>query len=99
MTHNYFLTNTTNITFLDTLRDKEFVGDFIVTIYHNWMGEVKINGYKPNSATFPYGFSCKLQSKVNEICFKIASGVIDDENFTFDIKGQVEYLYTYGVEE
>ena len=70
---------------LDTLRDKEFVGDFIVTIYH--------------SATFPYDFSCELQSKVNEICFKIASGVIDDENFTFDIKGQVEYLYTYGVEE
>ena len=40
-----------------------------------------------------------LQNKVNEICFKIVSGVLVDGKFTFDIKGQIEYLYTYGVEE
>lgn len=84
---------------LDTLRDKKFVGDFVVTIYHHCMEDVKINGHKPNSAAFPYDFSCELQSKVNEICFKIVSGVIVDGKFTFDIKGQIAYLYTHGVEE
>lgn len=84
---------------LDTLRDKEFVGDFAVTIYHHCMEDVKINGYKPNSAAFPYDFSRDLQNKINEICFRIVSGVLVDGKFTFDIKGQVEYLYTFGVEE
>ena len=84
---------------LDTLRDKEFVGNFVVTIYHHCMEDVKINGHKPNSAAFPYDFSTDLQNKVNEICFKIVSGVLVDGKFTFDIKGQIEYLYTYGVEE
>ena len=84
---------------LDTLRDKEFVGNFVVTIYHHCMEDVKINGHKPNSAAFPYDFSTDLQNKVNEICFKSVSGVLVDGKFTFDIKGQIEYLYTYGVEE
>ena len=84
---------------LDALRDKKFVGDFVVTIYHHCMEDVKINGYKPNATAFPYDFSCKLQNKVNEICFKIVSGVLVDGKFTFDIKGQVEYLYTDGVEQ
>ena len=84
---------------LDILRDKKFVGDFVVTIYHHCMEDVKINGHKPNAVAFPYDFSNELQNKINEICFRIISGVLVDGKFTFDIKGQVEYLYTRGVEE
>lgn len=84
---------------LDTLRDKKFVGDFVVTIYHHCMEDIKINGHKPNAVAFPYDFSSELQNKINEICFRIVSGVLVDGKFTFDIKGQVEYLYTRGVEE
>ena len=80
---------------LDILRDKEFVGDFVVTIYHHCMEDVKINGHKPNSAAFPYDFSTELQNKINEICFRIISGVLVDGKFTFDITGQIEYSYKY----
>lgn len=84
---------------LDALRDKEFVGHFEVTIYHHCIEEAKIKGFKPNSAASPYDFSCALQSKVNEICYKIVSGVLVDGDFTFDIWGKIEYLHTCGEKE
>ena len=84
----------------NALFNKKFIGDFEVTIYHPCMADVKIKGYKPNEVAYPYDFSGELQNKINEICFLIVSGVISDENFTFDVKGRIEYLYKYdGVEE
>ena len=80
---------------LDILRDKEFVGNFEVTIYHHCMEAVKIKGFKPNTAAFPFDFSTDLQNKVNEICFKIVSGAIVDGKFTFDIVGQIAYSYKH----
>ena len=60
-------------------------------------------GFEPNKDAFPhnfgYEFGYELQSKINEICFKIISGEIADENFTFDIKGYIPYLYVHGVKE
>ena len=84
---------------LDTLKDKEFVGNFEVTIYHHCMEDVKIKGFKPNTAAFPFDFCTDLQNKVNEICFKIVSGELVDGKFTFDITGQIAYSYKHGVEE
>ena len=84
---------------LDTLKDKEFVGNFEVIIYHHCMEDVKIKGFKPNTAAFPFDFCTDLQNKVNEICFKIVSGGLVDGKFTFDITGQIAYSYKHGVEE
>ena len=84
---------------LDILRDKGFVGHFDVTIYHHGTEYAKIKGFKQNTASFPYDFNCELQKKINEICFKIVSGVIDDCGFTFDVYGQIEYSYASGVEQ
>jgi hypothetical protein len=85
---------------LNALRDKKFVGDFKVTIYHPYMPPAEIKGYKQNESSFPYDFSCDLKNKINEICFLIVSGVIRDGDFYFSIKGQIEYLYECdGVEE
>lgn len=84
---------------INTLRDKKFVGNFEVTIYHPNMTDVKITGHKRTDVEFPYDFSCSLQNAINEICFKIVSGNITNGDFTFDIKGQIAYLYTDGVEE
>lgn len=81
---------------LNALREKEFVGNFIVTIYHDDITEIKISGYKPNTAAFPYDFSCELQNKINEICYRIVCGAIKDYGFTFDIKGQITYSYVHG---
>ena len=80
---------------LNALRNKKFTGDFKVTIYHPFMAPVKIKGYKPNEAAYPYDFSCELKNKINEICFLIVSGVILNGDFSFDIKGQIEYLYEH----
>lgn len=81
---------------LNALREEKFVGNFEVTIYHPRMGEdIKITGYKGSAASFPYDFNCALQSKINEICFKIVSGLYSNEDFTFDIKGRIEYVYEY----
>ena len=80
---------------LNALRKEKFVGNFEVTISHSYMPEgIKITGYKPNDASYPYDFSCKLQTRINEICFKIVCGLLTDGDFTFDIKGQIEYLYS-----
>lgn len=84
---------------LNALREKEFIGHFDVTIYRHGTEYAKIKGFKQNTASFPYDFNCELQNKINEICFKIVSGAIDDYGFTFDIVGQIAYLYTFGVEE
>ena len=84
---------------LEVLRTKEFVGNFEVTIYHCCNEYVKIKGFKQNTASFPYDFNCELQNKINEICYRIVSGAINDCGFTFDIAGQIAYLYTYGDEE
>lgn len=75
----------------NALRKEKFVGDFEVTIYHPYMPNgVKITGYK----------NCNLQSKINEICFKIDRGDFPDGGFSFEIKGQIEHLYKcYGVEK
>ena len=78
---------------LNALRDKKFVGDFKVTIYHPYMPPAEIKGYKQNESSFPYDFSCDLKNKINEICFLIVSGVIRDGDFYFSIKGKIEYLY------
>lgn len=84
---------------LDVLRTKEFVGHFEVTIFHPNMNDAKIEGHKPNKVAFPYDFSCELRNKINEICFKIVSGILEDDgDFTFDIEGQIVYLYSHGEE-
>lgn len=80
---------------LNAIRDKKFVGDFEVTIYHPYMAPAEIKGYKPNESAFPYDFSLKLKNKINEICFLIVSGVVSDGNFSFNIKGQIEYIYEH----
>lgn len=81
---------------MNALRKQKFVGDFEVTIYYPRMGEdIKITGYKRSEAEFPYDFSNKLQSVINNICFKIVSGCFCNEDFTFDIKGRIEYVYEY----
>lgn len=78
---------------LNALREKKFVGNFKVTIYHPYMPKVEIKGNKPNESAFPYDFNLELKNKINEICFLIVSGVIFDKDFYFDIKGQIEYIY------
>lgn len=85
---------------LEVLSTKRFVGHFEVAIYRPGMkDDIKIRGYKPNEASFPYDFSCELRNKINEICYKIVSGALVDGDFTFDIKGQIVYLYVHGEEE
>lgn len=80
---------------LDAIQDNRFVGDFTVTISHPCMKEdVEVTGYKRTSAEFPYDFEYKLQSEINKICFKIVSGGLSNEAFTFAINGRVEYEYT-----
>jgi hypothetical protein len=78
---------------INALQNKEFIGDFKVTIHHPGMEEVELAGFKRTEVEFPYDFSCLLQNTVNEICFKIVSGVIPNGDFTFGIKGQIKYLY------
>lgn len=79
---------------LDALRNNKFVGDFTVTISHPCMKEdIEITGYKRTGAEFPYDFKYKLQSAINEICFKIVSGLYYNEDFTFAINGRIEYEY------
>ena len=80
---------------LDTLREKEFIGTFEVTIYHSGMKDIKISGFRDDICVFNY----KLEEEIHKICFLIVSETLVDGDFTFDIKGQIEYLYTYGVEE
>lgn len=82
-------------TILDTLRKKGFMGMFEVTIYHPSMKDIKISGLRDDINVFNY----KLEQEINNICFQIVFGTLVDGDFTFDIKGQIEYLYTYGVEE
>ena len=85
---------------LEVLSTKRFVNHFEVAIYHPGMKDlIKIKGYKPNEASFPYDFSCELRNKINEVCYKIVSGALVDGDFTFDIKGQITYLYVHGEEE
>ena len=84
---------------IDALYEKGFVGSFEVTIYHAGMDDIKITGCKQNEKEFPSYFSIALKSEINEICFKIISGILVYGDFNFDIKGQIEYLYTHGVEE
>lgn len=80
---------------LDALRDNRFVGEFTVTISHPCMKEnIEITGYKGNAASFPYDFNQVMQIKINEICFKIVSGIYSNEDFTFAINGRIEYEYT-----
>lgn len=80
---------------LDALHDNKFVGEFTVTISHPRMGkDIEITGYKGSVASFPYDFSQILQSKINEACFMIVSGVMTNEDFIFSINGRVEYEYT-----
>lgn len=80
---------------LNALREKEFVGHFDVTIYRHGTEYAKIKGFKQNTAAFPYDFNCTLQNKINEICYRIVSGVLVDGKFTFDITGQIEYSYKH----
>ena len=83
---------------LEVLSTKRFVNHFEVAIYRPGMNDIiKIKGYKPNEAAFPYDFSCELRNKINEVCYKIVSGALSvDADFTFDIKGQITYLYVHG---
>lgn len=83
---------------LNALRREKFVGDFEVTIYRSGTQDIeiaKITGFRRTEAEFPYDFSLKLQSAINEICFKIVSGDYSNEDYTFDIKGSVEYVFEY----
>ena len=80
---------------LDALRDNKFVGEFTVTISHPRMKEdIEITGYKSNAASFPYDFNQVMQSRINEICFRIVRGDFTNEDFTFAINGRIEYEYT-----
>ena len=80
---------------ISALHREKFVGDFTVTISHPRLQEdVEIAGYKRDSAAFPYDFSQILQSKINEACFMIVSGVMTNEDFIFSINGRIEYEYT-----
>lgn len=81
---------------LKALQDNKFVGEFTVTISHPRMEEdIEIIGYKRTAVEFPYDFiNGKLQSTINEICFKIVSGLYSNEDFTFTINGRIEYEYT-----
>ena len=82
---------------LEVLSTKRFVNHFEVAIYRPGMKDIiKIKGYKPNESSFPYDFSCELRNKINEVCYKIVSGALVDGDFTFDIKGQITYLYVHG---
>lgn len=78
---------------MNALRREKFVGNFEVTIHRPYMQDIKITGYKRTEVEFPYDFSDKLKSEINKICYLIVSVVIPNEDFTFDIKGTVEYLY------
>lgn len=80
---------------LKALQDNKFVGEFTVTISHPCMKEdIEITGYKGSVSGFPYDFNCALQGKINEICFKIVSGLYSNEDFTFAINGRIEFEYT-----
>ena len=83
---------------MNALRREKFVGDIEVAIYRSGTRDTeiaKITGFKRTAAEFPYDFSLKLQSAINEICFKIVSGLYSNEDFTFSIKGRIEYERTY----
>lgn len=80
---------------LAALRDNRFVGEFTVTISHPRMKEdIEITGYKGSAASFPYDFNQVMQNRINEICFKIVSGIYSNEDFSFAINGRIEYEYT-----
>lgn len=81
---------------MNALRDKKFMGEFEVTIFHPDMADVKIAGQMKDVA-LGSDFSSKLQNKINEICFQIVSSDISDKEFTFTIKGQIRYEYVCGV--
>ena len=76
---------------LDTLRNKEFKGNFEVTIYHPDMKAIKIDG----DVIYDSNFHRMLEYEIKNICFQIVSGVLVDGKFTFTIKGQIEYVYEY----
>ena len=81
---------------LNALRREKFVGNFEVTIHHPAMANAKITGNMQDAMRDIGGdFRFKLQFKINEICFKIVSGDISDEGFTFVIEGRIEYVYEY----
>lgn len=81
---------------LNVICGKKFVGEFEVTIYHPRMTEgVKVTGYKRTAIEFPYDFGDRLQSEINAICFKIICSLFPGDDFTFDIKGRIEYLHEY----
>lgn len=81
---------------INALQDSKFVGEFTVTISHPRMKEdIEITGYKRTAVEFPYDFiNGKLQSAINDVCFKIVSGLYSNEDFTFAINGRIEYEYT-----
>ena len=78
---------------LDTLHDKKFVGNFEITIYHEYMEHIKIHGFKEYVGTFPVDFDTELQLQINDICFKIVSGLYTSDGYDFSILGQTEYLF------
>lgn len=81
---------------LNTLRREKFVGNFEVTIHHPAMADAKFAGNMQDVVHNNGGsFSFTLRSKINEICFKIVSGDISDEGFTFVIEGRIEHVYEY----
>ena len=81
---------------LNAIRREKFVGEFEVTIYQPRMTEgIKITGYKRDASEFPYDFSGKLQSEINSLCFNIVCGFLYEDDFTFGIKGRIEYLREY----
>ena len=80
---------------LDALQDNKFVGEFTVTISHPRMkDDIEITGYKGNAASCLYDFNRVMQSRINEICFRIVRGDFTNEDFTFAINGRIEYEYT-----
>lgn len=80
---------------INALQDNKFVGEFTVTISHPRMKEdLEITGYKGSVASYPEDFNRVLQNRINESCFKIVSGTMTNEDFTFCINGRIEYEYT-----
>ena len=77
---------------MNALREKEFIGEFEVTIFHPDMADVKIAGQMKDVA-LGSDFSSKLQNKINEICFQIVSSslllLLRDK---LDMSMYVEYI-------
>lgn len=81
------------------LHEKKFVSNFEIKLYHPFMENIKIEGYKQYTGTYPSDFECELQRVIDGICFKIVDGTYSDDEYDFSISGHVEYTYDNRIED